>query len=171
MGGIAAIARERVALNPDQPDPHLALHRARRVLLARLLESVTFGANLVQATTWLGLSVHGLPESPLPSVVLMMVLHVTMVAVVVGPLAYFLPRLVRVQDAVRSVAGADDFGTRAAGWRLGGLIYFAPDDPALFVPKRIGIGQTVNLARPAAWALLAALLLAPALIAWLVTGC
>ena len=45
-----------------------------------------------------------------------------------------------------------ELGTRKAGWKLGGLVYFAPDDPAVFVPKRVGIGQTVNMARGAAWA-------------------
>ncbi|MWV45590.1 hypothetical protein GRF59_18415 [Paenibacillus sp. HJL G12] len=35
-------------------------------------------------------------------------------------------------------------------WKLG-FIYFNPDDPALFVEKRMGIGWTVNFARPAAW--------------------
>jgi uncharacterized membrane protein len=39
-----------------------------------------------------------------------------------------------------------------------GLFYYNRDDPALFVPKRFGIGWTVNMARPLAWALLAATL-------------
>ena len=37
-------------------------------------------------------------------------------------------------------------------WKLG-LFYFNPDDPALFVPKRFGIGWTNNFARPMTWAL------------------
>jgi uncharacterized membrane protein len=37
-----------------------------------------------------------------------------------------------------------------------GLFYFNRDDPALFVPKRFGIGWTVNMARPLAWVMLAA---------------
>lgn len=35
-------------------------------------------------------------------------------------------------------------------WK-GGLIYYNPDDPALFVEKRFGIGWTVNFARPSIW--------------------
>lgn len=38
-------------------------------------------------------------------------------------------------------------------WRWGGL-YHNPDDPSILVPKRYGIGWTINAARPAAWALL-----------------
>jgi uncharacterized membrane protein len=37
-----------------------------------------------------------------------------------------------------------------------GLVYYNRDDPALFVPKRFGIGWTLNMARPSAWMLLAA---------------
>ncbi len=44
-------------------------------------------------------------------------------------------------------------------WRLGGTIYVNPKDPALFVPKRVGIGTTVNFARPSVWIALFLLLL------------
>lgn len=33
-------------------------------------------------------------------------------------------------------------------WNLGSTIYNNPDDPALFVNKRIGVGMTINIARP-----------------------
>lgn len=39
--------------------------------------------------------------------------------------------------------------TQDIHWRMQGL-YFNPDDPALFVPLRNGIGWTVNLGRPRA---------------------
>jgi len=37
-------------------------------------------------------------------------------------------------------------------WKLG-VFYFNPEDPALFLEKRFGVGWTINWARPAAWAL------------------
>lgn len=40
------------------------------------------------------------------------------------------------------------------GWRLAGMIYVNPKDPAVFVPKRFGWGWTLNFARPTAWFLL-----------------
>ena len=40
-------------------------------------------------------------------------------------------------------------------WR--GVIYVNRDDPALFVPKRIGIGWLLNFGRPASWVVLGAL--------------
>lgn len=39
----------------------------------------------------------------------------------------------------------------AANWKLG-LFYFCPRDPAFLVPKRVGIGWTVNFGSP--WSLL-----------------
>jgi Predicted membrane protein len=35
-------------------------------------------------------------------------------------------------------------------WKLG-IFYYNPDDPALFVEKRFGIGWTFNFGRPSAW--------------------
>ncbi|HEY5985077.1 MAG TPA: DUF5808 domain-containing protein [Streptosporangiaceae bacterium] len=46
-------------------------------------------------------------------------------------------------------------------WRLG-LLYFNRDDPSLLVPHRFGLGWTLNLARPAAWAIIAATIGIPA---------
>jgi uncharacterized membrane protein len=45
-------------------------------------------------------------------------------------------------------------------WKLG-MFYFNPDDPALFVEKRIGIGYTVNFAHASAWIIMALALLVP----------
>ena len=42
--------------------------------------------------------------------------------------------------------------------RHAGIFYFNPDDPAVWVPKRFGIGYTLNFARPAAWIVLAAVI-------------
>ena len=45
------------------------------------------------------------------------------------------------------------------GW--GGLVYANPADPRLVVPKRWGVGWTLNFARPMSWVVLAALVLGP----------
>lgn len=44
--------------------------------------------------------------------------------------------------------------TPDSAWKGGGLLYFNPSDPAIWVEKRIGIGYTVNFANPRAWLLL-----------------
>jgi uncharacterized membrane protein len=54
-----------------------------------------------------------------------------------------------------------DGGATPGGWRAGGLVYGDPADPALWVPKRIGIGWTLNFGHPAAWWVFWLLLLLP----------
>lgn len=45
-------------------------------------------------------------------------------------------------------------------WKLG-IFYFNPQDPALFVEKRFGVGWTNNFARPLSWVLLGLIILIP----------
>jgi uncharacterized membrane protein len=52
-------------------------------------------------------------------------------------------------------------------WKAG-LLYVNPDDPALFVEKRFGVGYTLNFGRPASWIMVGALLLVPLVIALVV---
>lgn len=58
-------------------------------------------------------------------------------------------------------------GATQADYRWGGLIYWNAADARLLVPKRLGIGWTLNFGRPAAW-LLMALVLAPVAVALVV---
>lgn len=52
-----------------------------------------------------------------------------------------------------------------------GVFYSNPDDPAVLVPKRYGIGYTLNFANPWSWVVLAViLLLVAAPIAFSVAG-
>ena len=39
-------------------------------------------------------------------------------------------------------------------WRFGGQVYYNPDDPALMVEKRIGLGFTINFGHKMSWAFL-----------------
>ena len=53
-------------------------------------------------------------------------------------------------------------------WKAG-VFYSNRDDPALFVPKRFGIGYTLNFGNRWAWAVLVVITLliaAPLLLAW-----
>lgn len=46
-------------------------------------------------------------------------------------------------------------------WILGGLIYYNPDDPAMFVEKRVGVGSTMNFANTWVKLLFAIVLILP----------
>ena len=77
--------------------------------------------------------------------------------VLLGLVLAFLAVVVRLTAAAAvDAARADPGGEEKWKW---GLFYRNADDEALFVPKRVGVGYTLNFARPGAWILSAALLL------------
>lgn len=50
-------------------------------------------------------------------------------------------------------------------WPLG-FLYRNAQDPSVFVPKRFGVGWTINVANPMSWVLMAALVLATIALCW-----
>lgn len=59
----------------------------------------------------------------------------------------------------QSILGLGD-NTADRDW-VGGLFYFNPEDPAVFVEKRIGIGYDLNFGNPRSWVFLGAIVLLP----------
>lgn len=54
----------------------------------------------------------------------------------------------RFEPAMNEVADGPQSPDDEEHWR-GGLLYVNRDDPAFWVPKRSGIGETINLGHPA----------------------
>lgn len=162
------VARERWSVPLTRTDEYVALQRERRTLVVRLVQwlSLLVGSTLalVFCAVALGIS-HRDPGLISGAVVASLVLDslgtVTLLAVYLG-------RLTETQEALVAIAGTSVLGTSPSGWRAGGLVYYAPDDPAVFVPKRSGLGQTLNFARPSAWVWLGVLVFLPLLIVGLV---
>jgi uncharacterized membrane protein len=50
-------------------------------------------------------------------------------------------------------------------WKVGGLFYFNPRDPAIWVENRIGPGYGLNMGNPRAWLLIASMMLVPMIAA------
>lgn len=77
---------------------------------------------------------------------------------VVGLMVVVIGMLLRYQNLPPAPAAEPvGDGTPDSRWKWG-MIYYNPDDPALWVEKRFGIGYTTNMARPAAWVLLGGIL-------------
>jgi uncharacterized membrane protein len=66
-----------------------------------------------------------------------------------------------VPPSVPGIGALSGDNTADRDW-IGGLFYFNPDDPALFIEKRIGIGYELNFGKPAAWVFIGVILLIPA---------
>jgi uncharacterized membrane protein len=66
-----------------------------------------------------------------------------------------------VSPAARDVGGD---ATPDRAWKAGGLFYFNPKDPAIWVEKRVGFGYTLNMGNVGAWVLIS-MMLVPAIAA------
>lgn len=60
---------------------------------------------------------------------------------------------------VAAVRAGREVESDRTGWKWGGLVYANPNDPDVFVPKRVGVGVTINFGRPLGWLVMAAVLL------------
>lgn len=122
---------------------------------ASLITGVTCGLAVV-------LPFRGTSDMPTPMLVfiiggnLLWALGLTWMAVRQGQGGSHLPAPLPLSDALSNEPIGD--GTPDEAWR-GGVIYYNPDDPALFVEKRFGIGWDFNWGNKLAWVCLAALLL------------
>jgi hypothetical protein len=71
-----------------------------------------------------------------------------------------------VAPAARQAVHGDATPDRA--WKVGGLWYFNPRDPALWVENRVGFGYTLNIGNWRAWLLMISMMLVPMIAARLV---
>ncbi|WP_029421776.1 DUF1648 domain-containing protein [Alicyclobacillus macrosporangiidus] len=158
-----ALYATRVDVDPQDPRTSVAEQlRQRRVWIAASWWSCAFaqaGLGLAALLLWglLG-GASGWSVLVIPTVIL------------VGTIAPWIAATARSARARRNgAADAHQAGTAPFAhvdddrhW-IGGALYYNPADPAWMVPKRFGIGWTLNFARPAAWLVLLAILLVAAL--------
>jgi uncharacterized membrane protein len=110
--------------------------RFRRVNV-RLLMVVTWGAALILA--WFA-------TLPLLAGKTAFTLGLIAPVLLIGAIAPFIWQLIRLSQE----AGTGSDGTPDRAWKLG-QFYYNPDDPALLVEKRFGIGYTFNFGNRASW--------------------
>jgi uncharacterized membrane protein len=149
MAAIATLAARLPERRYADGDPAGA--ERRRVAVQASLQSglglltllVTLGAVALQVVIWCGVDGAALVAAGIGFVLL----------VAAGVLILLL-RFVRASSAPAGSGGATAGVTAAQSpdddshWKAG-LFYVNPDDPAIMVPKRLGIGWTINFGRPA----------------------
>jgi len=88
----------------------------------------------------------------------MLALLVGMGALILS-LPWLIVQVLRHRAGLREIAGPGTIESTAPteGW-LWGAIYYNRNDPAIWVEKRMGIGWTLNMARPASWVFFALVL-------------
>jgi uncharacterized membrane protein len=115
---------------------------ARRSGMRRVVLGALIGTDCTMALIFAGIAIHPVVGLPVLAIV---VVPMLLLAVVVG---------IAVKKVSESSEPADP--TPNECWKAG-IVYYNPDDPALFVEKRTGFGYTVNLGNRWSWALLAGL--------------
>ena len=146
MLGLSRTLTRRARVPPDHP----AVRISAFVLLA---------SSYLAAIVCGGLTI-ALPLSPVESPKRMIAV------IVVASLLTVTAILVAARREVRRARldGWSDVGMRDEGWKWG-LIYNNPADPALWVPKRVGIGWTLNFGHPWGWPVMILLIAGPLLLA------
>lgn len=121
-----------------------AFARAQSMLLVALGTMLSFMGPII-ALSFMG--VITMMQALLPIVVMVVIVLVAVIAVtmIYGQNG---ARLLRRMDESTSMPIDDD-----RYWKLG-IFYWNRDDASLFVPERFGVGWTINLGRPAAWAII-----------------
>jgi uncharacterized protein DUF5808/uncharacterized protein DUF1648 len=152
--------------------PAAAERRFRRAMLWAMLASEYL---LVLVSIWVSLlplaaaapgGTAAPPRiAPFVALILIFVVTVTIILARIGHGA----RMEAARDGVaKQQSGGAPLGRRSpeSCWKAG-IFYVNPDDPAIFVEKRFGIGYTLNFGHPLSWLILGLSILAPlAVAAW-----
>lgn len=143
---VAGLLRARAELDVARPVAGAARYRRYLVVTARAMLGITALVNLMllglSALVWsdtrstaMTLAVAGVPLVGVLAVTAWLVLRV-------GPAGSRL-REDTGEEGTGLVPRDDD-----RFWRAAGTVYVNADDPAILVPKRVGIGWTVNFGNP-----------------------
>jgi uncharacterized membrane protein len=164
LGLAAFVLRSKAQLDAEDPQTAGARHRrfvssgARALLLLAACLSVTF--LLTSLTAWKLINLARPARALFPIMPLLGVVVLVAVLVRVGQNGSRL----RIRAYLRSGSAQHTPAVNRDDdryWWIG-LLYFNRDDPSLLVPHRFGLGWTLNMARPAAWAIVAATIGIPA---------
>jgi len=142
--------------------PAEAERQFRRTVLRLLLAAEYFVTGTFALVARAHVHVTAGPPAAIPAAAL----------VFAGGTAFVLARMgqggTRLAGAAAPSSDGEVVGDRTDDryWRAG-VIYINRADPALLIEKRFGGGYTMNFARPAAWAILALILLGVPFVAWL----
>jgi hypothetical protein len=168
---LVAWLRQRQARTAgDAHAPAAAERRFRRAMLWAMLASeyllvlVSIRVSLLPLEAAAPGGTAGPPRiAPFVALILIFVVTVTIILARIGRGA----RLEATRDGVANQqSGGVPLGRRSpeSCWKAG-IFYVNPDDPAIFVEKRFGIGYTLNFGHPLSWLILGLSILAPLAVA------
>lgn len=151
---ILVISRSKQPVDPEYPE--LSVYAYRRFARAQSLMLICFGLVLISVIAIIMVATfQNMFNMFFAILIFTMLVLIILVAVCWISITYgqngsrLLARLV-AHDSQRTHTQVT---THNDAWKAG-LFYYNHNDSAVILPKRFGIGWTINLARPAAWLLL-----------------
>lgn len=159
MGSVFTFAHWMIAVSKRPVDPAapatstLAYARFARLQSLALLVGgllLSAGTGIMFYLSSLGIVSLSTASAALMLFTAVVVIGVVVISAITGQSGGRLASELRTSD---DLARDDD-----AHWRLG-VFYCNAEDPSIVVPKRFGIGWTINIARPGAWAVFGAFIL------------
>ncbi|MBO7746705.1 DUF1648 domain-containing protein [Paenibacillus sp. MWE-103] len=146
MGTNAVIAQAKAAPSADKESGEAKQRKFRyvnSVFLYALSLLLTLFFSYIQATM-----LYGWPPEALRGIT-------------IGVMALVAGGIVGLVATVRRLGLQGQGSGDEEHWLAGGGVYYNPRDPAVFVPKKHGIGWTVNFGRPMGWLIIATLVAIP----------
>jgi uncharacterized membrane protein len=142
--------------------------RFRKTVVSVILATEYFLSWVFSWTGWLAL--HS--QQKLPDPIALLVMSLAFLVLVIVVLIYTGQggsRLPEFSSLPPEQLGRPPVGDRTLDryWKAG-VFYFNPDDPVIMVEKRFGLGYTLNFGQPISWVIIAALLLVPFIIIYLI---
>jgi uncharacterized membrane protein len=157
----------RVSLPRTSADGWLEIKRAQLRANVALMDWIRVtDAVLLAAVAW-SIVASGLERFRDTATIAVSVAGVAGGLLAIGVL-YWVVRLVALKRQIGALPEPEHVPPDPANYRGGGLFYYNPDDPSLFVEKRFGVGYTFNMAHTRVWWYVAYIIGLPVLVGVLV---
>ena len=141
----------------DSSDPETSLEQ-NRIFRYRWSAFIVFGGMaMLLVFSFVQLTITGIVQNSLLTLFVPIALVVLIVGAVIVLSVTTGQSGSRVRISINKKTGETVNRNDDKYWKLGSL-YYNPDDPAVFVEKRFGIGWTNNWARPVSWIMIAGFL-------------
>ena len=137
----------RIALPAQKTADYFALKEKSLHLSLRFIDALRLLVGVVLAIVPLNIIISAISAykflEPFSAIALWTCAAATIITTI-----FFIARVMQINSKLDDVVGASEIFSASsdAGWIGGGAIYYNPNDPALFVEKKIGIGNTINFA-------------------------
>lgn len=137
----------KITLPAQKTADYFALKEKSLHLSLRCVDALRLSVGVVLAIVPLNVIISGIPAykflEPFSAITLWTCAGATIITTF-----FFIARVIQINTKLDELVRTSETFSASSdvGWIGGGAFYYNPDDPALFVEKKVGIGNTINFA-------------------------